>query len=288
MGLGLRGPSAFKGAPVDRSGIFVDAGYLLAGGGTVCLGTKSRSSINCDYPGVVKALLEIAEQHSGLAPLRVYWYDGAPNAVPLTWHQEIGALPHVKIRMGRLVGPKDKRQQKGVDSLIVRDLMVLARERAICTAFLLAGDEDLREGVATAQEQGLQVVLLGIPKQSGEGVDQARSLIREADEHRVLEAKFWEPYFSKREEPETILAPEADITSPSDIGAAFAEAWASAATPEDLQKLLEGAPVIPVELDVQLILEGEKVLGSLRGRDPEKREMRAAFWRVVRSLSRRS
>jgi uncharacterized LabA/DUF88 family protein len=85
-------------------------------------------------------------------------------------------------------------QQKGVDSLIVHDLITLAHERAVATIYLLAGDEDLREGVAAAQRLGVQVILLGIPTKSP---NQSLPLIREADEHVLLEPMILRQ-FSKR------------------------------------------------------------------------------------------
>jgi uncharacterized LabA/DUF88 family protein len=267
---------------MDRCGVFVDAGHLLAEAGALCLGTKSRGEIGCDYPGVIEALLRFAEEHSGYPPLRLYWYDGAPDAVPLPWHLEIGGLPHVKLRMGRIVGGKKNRRQKGVDSLIVRDLIVLARERAICTAYLLAGDEDLREGVATAQEQGLQVILLGIPPKWGPA-NQAHPLIREADQHVVLPEAFWAPFLKKTGQPEPLLkAPPTEAPSPSELGEAFAAAWLERADPEDIQKLIEKAPRIPTELDVELLVQAERSLGSLRGRQVERRALREAFWRTIK------
>jgi hypothetical protein len=44
----------------------------------------------------------------------------------------------------------------------VRALIVLAHDRAITTAVVVAGDEDLVEGVAEAQERGVRVVGLGV------------------------------------------------------------------------------------------------------------------------------
>jgi hypothetical protein len=184
--------------------------------------------------------------------------------------------------MGRIVGPKANRRQKGVDSLIVRDLIVLSKERAIASAFLLAGDEDLREGVATAQEQGLQVTLLGIPPK-WDPANQAPSLIREADAHIVLTAEFWAPFFRKVAAPAPLLPKQPAATGAREIGLAFATEWMKKADPEDVQKLLERAPRIPMELDVTLIVEAEQTLGSLRDRDPEKRELRAGFWSVIRA-----
>lgn len=144
---------------MDRCGVFVDAGHLLAQGGNLCCGTLRRKEILCHHANLVLALRQFVSDHCHLPVLRVYWYDAAANAVPTVDQHAIAELPHVKLRLGRLVEGK----QKGVDSLIVRDLMTLARERAIATAYLLGGDEDLREGVVAAQEMGVRVVVLGIP-----------------------------------------------------------------------------------------------------------------------------
>lgn len=126
---------------MDRCALFVDAGHLLAEGGKLCCGTKRRNSVVCEYAGIVSALAELATTNCTLPVLRVYWYDGARDAIPTLDHLDIAELANVKLRLGRLSGGK----QKGVDALIYRDLMTLARERAIATAFLVAGDEDLRE-----------------------------------------------------------------------------------------------------------------------------------------------
>jgi NYN domain len=144
----------------DRSAIFIDAGYLLAAGGLICCGTKDRSRFVCDHQRLTMDLGEWAREHSGgMSSLRTYWYDGAKNAVPTPEHEKIGGLPYVKVRLGRI----HSGQQKGVDALIYRDLMTLARERAVARAYLLSGDEDLREGVIAAQDMGVQVILIGIP-----------------------------------------------------------------------------------------------------------------------------
>lgn len=133
---------------MERSAIFVNAGYLLAAGGSLICGTSSRAGFRCDYAGLTTKLADWAEQHSRgrFRCLRTYWYDGAPDGVARGDHELIGGLPYVKVRLGRLLHG----EQKGVDALIYRDLMTLARERAINCAYLLSGDEDLREGVVAA------------------------------------------------------------------------------------------------------------------------------------------
>ena len=69
-------------------------------------------------------------------------------------------------------------QQKGVDALLVTDLVELARNRAISDAVLISGDEDVRIGVQIAQSFGVRVHLIGIEPSRG---NQSRTLMQEAD-----------------------------------------------------------------------------------------------------------
>ncbi|HEX3126777.1 MAG TPA: NYN domain-containing protein [Thermoanaerobaculia bacterium] len=259
--------------------MFIDAGHLLAEGGKLCCGTLSRRQVQCLHARLIDALTRFASDYCQLPILRVYWYDAAPDAIPTHDQLEIAELDRVKLRLGRLSGGK----QKGVDSLIVRDLMTLARERAIATAFLVGGDEDLREGVVAAQEFGVSVVVVGIPTTSWG--NQARTLIREADEHRVLEAGFLAPFFSRREEP-TAIAPElpADKGAARLAGQSFALEWTRLAASEDIRRLLEQAPIIPYPLDAQLVLSAERVLGSLQTRKKLKKDLRAGFWEAIKGF----
>jgi hypothetical protein len=84
-------------------------------------------------------------------------------------------LENVKVRLGFVnsVG-----EQKGVDSLIVTDMIALARNRAISDAVLVSGDEDLRVGVQQAQDFGVRVHLIGIKPSRG---SQSLFLLQEAD-----------------------------------------------------------------------------------------------------------
>ena len=280
---------------MDRCAVFVDAGYLLAAGGSLCCGAINRSEISCHYKDLVASLASRAASHSGTPVLRVYWYDGAQHAIPTNDHLQIAELPHVKLRLGRISGGK----QKGVDSLIVRDFMTLARERAMVTAYLLAGDEDLREGVVAAQDMGVRVIVVGIP---GLRNNQAETLIREADEHVMLEKEFLSPHFSQvvipaapktviqlpdslvvNKVPATIALSIARIDTPQKLGSEFATTWAGRATVEEREELLRQCPRIPVPLDFQLISEAEKSLGSLREKKDIKSSIRKGFWETIKA-----
>ena len=87
----------------------------------------------------------------------------------------IGQSANAKLRLGLV---NSRGQQKGVDSLIVTDLIELARNRAITDALILSGDEDIKIGVQVAQTFGVRVHLLGIKPARG---SQSDYLMMEAD-----------------------------------------------------------------------------------------------------------
>ena len=161
--------------------------------------------------------------------------------------------------------------------------MTLARERAISRAYLLSGDEDLREGVVAAQDMGVQVILIGIP--TSQRSNQSAALVREADEHVVLPREHWATYFASAAESSTLLAtfpvPTPTPETARALGRAFAAEWLSSATRDDVVNLLKDEPKIPGHLDLSLVVEGEKSMGSLRDQQPLKHELRAGFWAVV-------
>lgn len=260
---------------MDRFAIFVDAGYLYAGGGQLLYGTTNRGELYLDFPKVTAALLELCRNHCGLTPLRTYWYDAARDGVPTPGHIAIASQKGVKLRLGRLTYGA----QKGVDSRIVRDLMTLSRERAIATAYLLSGDDDLREGVVEAQDVGVSVVLIGIEPVPGE-YNQARTLVREADDLITLDRDHVTEYLTRRE-PVPGRPPVVDKSSadPSRIGEEFAKNWLAASTEEDVRQVQRARPNIPRQIDQQLLEHAEASLRSLRGSQQQRRALRAGFWR---------
>ena len=106
----------------------------------------------------------------GVRLLRTYWYDGLPRANrPTPDQNEISDAADNKLRLGMV---NSQGEQKGVDSLIVTDLIELARNRAISDALILSGDEDIRIGVQVAQTYGIRIHLLGIrPARGSQSAD---------------------------------------------------------------------------------------------------------------------
>lgn len=260
---------------MTRSAIFIDVGYLFAAAGKLVCGTRNRASLVCDTSRLTTDLADFVDKHSrGMDSLRTYWYDGAPNGVPTPAHKTIGGLAYVKVRLGRVI----QGEQKGVDALIYRDLMTLARERAISRAYLLSGDEDLREGVVAAQDMGVQVILLGVP---GSTTNQSETLIRESDEHCVLPRSHWERYFSRRKTKK--LAGSSSPEYARDIGRGFGRAWMSTLSPVELQTARVARPRIRRDVDASLLLHGEELLGSLHEQQNLKHALRAGFWEIIDS-----
>ena len=169
-----------------RIAVFVDAGYLYAQGSiaiTKAKKPKPREELILD---VQKLLAKIKELIKELAPnkglLRVYWYDGALPGRLNDSQTKLAMTDDIKLRLGRL---HEDGQQKGVDSLIVTDMIELARNRSITDALLVSGDEDVRVGVEIAQTHGIRVHLLGIHPAHESQSDLLR---READTLREWDA----------------------------------------------------------------------------------------------------
>ena len=160
-----------------RTAVFVDAGYLFAAGSQAVRGSIQRPyQTYLDIPDTVAKLKAYAEVMApGTTLLRIYWYDGVLPGGVSGLQRRIADTDDVKLRLGTVSASG---QQKGVDSLIVTDLVELARNRAISDAVLLSGDEDVRIGVEIAQGFGVRVHLIGIEPARG---NQSRTLKQEAD-----------------------------------------------------------------------------------------------------------
>ena len=263
---------------MERAAIFVDAGYYYAQGSYAAFGETLKRHFLVSAEAVFLRELEGAVRDllpTGCEILRTYWYDGAQGGAPTPNQLVIGALPRVKLRLGRI---NSQGQQKGVDTLIVRDLMVLSQERSITHAFVLSGDEDLREGVAYAQDRGVVVGLLGI--RGSRGTSQSSELAREADiiDERATQAAI--ASLARAVQPEvTVAAPVVDFVGAIDD---VVKRWIDAATTTEIAALLSAKPNIPKDIDGQLLRAVSQ--GALGGRlleEDEKRAVRRGFWERI-------
>jgi hypothetical protein len=175
----------------------------------------------------------------------------------------------VKLRLGRI----SHHEQKGVDALLILDLTTLARERAIASALVISGDEDIREGVALAQSLGVHVTLGAVELPEGRA-SQATTLVQEADEQIFLEVSFLSRCV-KVHEPDR---PPNGGESPRDYGSTFGAGYADTLSDDELRSLQREAPEMPAAVAAQLFRDAEQVFGPLRGRADVRRELRAGFW----------
>ena len=242
---------------------FVDAGYLYAEGGQLCLGVRHRGQIEIDFAEMTRLLAGMgADAEPSERHLRTYWYDGAPGGTPSPSQNAVAHQPGVKVRLGNTVARGEGFVQKGVDSLIVRDLIRLSQNRAISTAYLLGGDEDLRQGVVEAQDMGVRVVLVGIGPFGEQSV--ASTLMREADDVIVLDHERLAPSFRLREFEEAPA--DADRPAAYDVGVEFGEGWRAEASDWAVDGLRvssrqPGSRRVPPEIDRELLRHANVAIG---------------------------
>lgn len=277
---------------MDRIAVFVDAGYLFAQGSTCLSGKKTaRTSIVLNAPAAISEFKQMVVQRSpDCRLLRIYWYDGTlAGARPTTDQATLANLDDVKLRLGFV---NSHGQQKGVDSLIVTDLIELARLKSISDAILMSGDEDVRIGVQIAQNYGVRVHLLGIQPIRG---SQSAQLMQEADTTtewtREIVSKFLavrpgldaEPIQERTVEPPTRSIAQAATLPDDDLTQAVALFVLSLGEAEltGIIKYWETDRGVPPDLDRKLLPLCGTALGRKLERD-EIKAMRAKFQSEVK------
>lgn len=289
--------SAYKRAPagalllfgdiVDRVAIYVDAGYLFAQGSVALTGTKQpRSLLSLDDSAVLAELTGVAtDKTGGISLLRIYWYDGAISYKGPTAEQaRLAHLDNVKMRLGFV---NSSGQQKGVDSLIVTDLIELARHGAITDAVLVSGDEDVRIGVQIAQSFGVRMHLIGITPSRG---SQSKQLLQESDTTTEWDKSTVEKFLSVRSPPVAVAAPPVSSAGSPVAAAKNADlddltlqlvASLNDVDIKGVQAYWETQRGVPPEFDGKLLAQGRAKIG--RDLDTfEKRQMRTKFNESVR------
>lgn len=274
---------------MDRCAVFVDAGYLFAQGSAALTGSKKpRAELALNPHAAVEALrVVVSKQAPECRLLRIYWYDGAIGGPrPTTDQATVAVIDDVKLRLGFV---NSAGQQKGVDSLIVTDLIELARLKSISDAVLLSGDEDVRIGVQIAQNYGVRVHLLGIEPSRG---SQSQQLLQEADTTSEWSALSVSSFLSIREDKsakiEAVVVNDnlstPDDSDPSKVILRTVSAFVAELTPSDLQGVIaywETARGVPKDFDRKLL----PICGTAVGRNLERVEithMRTCFQAEVR------
>lgn len=279
---------------MDRFALLVDAGYFFAGGAEAAFGTKlPRKEIRLVDPATaVESLQEQAQDLCAkIQLLRVYWYDAMPGPTLSLEQSELALLTGLKLRLGVL---NNTGQQKGVDSLIVTDLIDLARNHAITDAVVISGDEDIRVGVQLAQSYGLRVHLWG----AGDTAHNvSRSLRMEADSFCGIDDEWFKTAFERLGgPPDTGAQPPAaqvivEVIDGEDLESAadrVAKQILEGVETREVQQLAAHFQLdqrVPVEHDRRLIAATAAALGGTRFTKAEMRTIRGVFVRVVRDIS---
>ena len=248
-----------------RYAVFVDAGYLYAQGSKALSGQKlRRERVDLKLPEIIEKLRVAAQSRASSASLlRIYWYDGLVKGRLSAQQEKLSFLDDVKLRLG-IVTPTG--QQKGVDSLIVTDLVELARNRAITDAIVLSGDEDLRIGVQLAQSFGVRIHLLGIAPSRG---SQSLTLLQESDTTTEWSQDDIDEFLSLRqgsvvhESLPRMIKPSADVPDPESAIGVVIEGFAGSLSPEELVDVdnLAASSPIPRVIDSRLLASCRTALG---------------------------
>ncbi|MBK9139815.1 MAG: NYN domain-containing protein [Verrucomicrobia bacterium] len=274
---------------MDRVAAFVDAGYLFAAGAVLISGqNRPRGELELDFDGILDAIEQLATRVSGLPLLRIYWYDGTATG-PTPQHLALAFKPRLKLRLGfvNAVG-----EQKGVDSLLVTDMIMLARNRAMTDAVLMTGDEDIRVGVQQAQEFGVRVHLLGIKPSRG---NQSQFLLQEADSVHEWAEDVVAAFLHHRprmvtpagvtnlQDGASALRPDASVSlgTPSidTVAAKYAEEVPESAM-DAILRFYESSRQLPADIDRPLLGRAKNQLGMLKSE--EKRLLRDSFALALR------
>lgn len=267
---------------MDQVAVFVDAGYLFAQGSHELFGEKlRRGELVLDEAKAVAELIQFAQSVSGKRLLRVYWYDGTSSG-PTAQHASIAYLDDTKVRLGFVnsVG-----EQKGVDSLLVTDMITLARNKSMSDAVLLAGDEDLRVGVQQAQEHGVRVHLIGIRPARG---SQSSFLLQEADTKVEWDSSVLNRFLSRREAREVEHAAVAEIASVQSISQIRFDLLFSEMSRAEVAAIVtdfDAKRGIPKTVDAKLLALSRAALKRDLTQD-EKRQVREQLASQARAFTR--
>lgn len=279
---------------MERFALLVDAGYFFAAGAEAAFGSGvPRREIRLVDPE--RAVRDLHEQAAALCGdlqlLRVYWYDAMPGPSLSLEQSELALQSGLKLRLGVL---NNVGQQKGVDSLVVTDLIDLARNRAVVDAVLLSGDEDVRVGVQIAQSYGLRIHLWGAGNTAN---NVSRSLRMEADSFEAIEDEWFIRSFEHVADPraESGTGHEPSVF----LEAVEGESLQSAADRvtrtllsdldargiEQLVAVFKIGQSVPLEYDRRLIGATARLMGGTRFSPSEMREIRGVFVTVVHQMA---
>ena len=264
-----------------RIAVFVDAGYLWVQLSHIVHGRiTGRNQVCIDYARMREGLIaQVTAQFPGVNLLRIYWYDGPGPHGKTPGHNSIEDLDDIKLRLGTRNGVGD---QKAVDGLIIADMIAMAQSKAISDALLISGDADLTPGVAASQGLGIRVHLLTMGLSNATSPFLRAEVDRKAHWDDTEVRKFATANSSNCSVQHNTTQP---VVVPTVVDqCAIVTTWMdetvtsilSKIPPTQLPSLAKGG-VIPREIDVLLLRDGCKKLGTRSLEEAQKRQLRVAF-----------
>lgn len=272
---------------MDRFAIFVDAGYFFAAGSQAAFGTPVTRK-NLSIQSLEKMLFSLKERARKIADsqelLRMYWYDAMPGHRMSMDQTALALSGGVKLRLGAM---NSAGEQKGVDSLIVTDLIELSRNHAITDAIIISGDEDLRIAVQVAQSFGTKVHILAV---GDHNLNVSPSLKMEADSLDVLEPSWFREHLCQVQPTVNITVPvdlaRSDIPLPTEdknlipIATQIIEEFIQRLSPMQIEKLkvhFSTEKGIPPEHDRPLLASISQAFGNKIFDGKERAQIRRLF-----------
>lgn len=207
--------------------------------------------------------------------LRIYWYDAMRIGRPTPEQAILADSDDIKIRLGQI---NSAGEQKGVDALIITDMVELARNHAMTDAILMSGDEDVRVGVVLAQQFGVRVHLIGIhPARS----NQSRSLRQEADTNVEWQLSDIGNFLSHNPVSDRTLGGASTAATGLDVLITQMIDQMEANEIASLKAGLISNSLIPAEYDKKILRIGRAHYGQQTLTPPERETLRTAFKRLI-------
>ena len=259
---------------MNRFAVMVDAGYVLRQAVEILsskASTKRNELVIHDPAALVGALIEAGKNALGITDrelLRVYWYDGVPANGFTPQQRTLSDLPDFQLRAGTI---NSARQQKGVDSLIITDLIELAANHAICDAVLYTGDSDLAVGIELAQRKGVRIAVIGVEDLSaGVPHHQSHEILSRADRVARIGASTLSQFLRYQASASPAPAPTPVVPPPpAPVPAKISAPEAAPTVPPPVPQRALDSP--RVEALVQEFVRGQAVLTNAV--DPETKRI---------------
>ena len=246
---------------MERVAVFVDAGYFWVQVSHIVYGEKKKREEILLNPKLMRASLlrEVDNSFPDCSLLRVYWYDGLGiNELPTDQHKSICCLDDIKMRYGtrNKVG-----QQKGVDGLLMADLISLAQNKAISSAMIISGGADLVPGISAAQMLGVRIHRLEMSGQEASSPTLCEEVDRNSVWSRADIESFAAKVVAKTENDVAAVKNDEDIP-PVDNGVSLDDIAGKFLLdlPDDLKNKIDPNIAIPPDIDKQLLYQAKCAL----------------------------